>query len=235
MQPVVFNFKNHSVRQVTLNGEPGFVAKDVAEALGYKWAGIRSVQHVPSEWRGVESVSTPSGNQDMHILTEQGLYFFLGRSDKQAAIPFQKWLAGDVLPAIRKTGAYVSPTAEPVQTWTDPSYQQCEQCELETKKFIWTLQGRLLAKDQLWNDIRKYHAKNLNNKEIGKLVGLGRAALRRQMKVMEECGLLCPRNQRELAKMHGPDLWHRYAIPMVYGVTAQQVKQLRQIGQREGK
>lgn len=173
MEPVVFTFKNRVVRQVTINDEPGFVAKDVAEALGYNWNGKSRIAHIPAEWRGVTSVVTPSGTQEMHVLTEQGLYFFLGRSDKTAAIPFQKWLAGEVLPSIRKTGSYISPVADPIPTMQGPSSHQCERCELENRKFIWHLQGRLLAKDQLWNDIRKYHAKNLNNKEIGKLVGLG--------------------------------------------------------------
>jgi phage antirepressor YoqD-like protein len=45
----------------------------------------------------------------MLTISEQGLYFFLGRSDKPAAIPMQKWVAGEVLPAIRKTGAYAVP------------------------------------------------------------------------------------------------------------------------------
>lgn len=107
--PVVFNFSHSfSVRIIMRDGEPWFVAKDVAEALDYAWAGIRNVQHVPEEWRGVESVSTPSGEQQMHVLSEQGLYFFLGRSDKPKALPFQKWLAGEVLPSIRKTGAYIA-------------------------------------------------------------------------------------------------------------------------------
>lgn len=48
----------------------------------------------------------------MVCLTEQGLYFFLGRSDKPKALPFQKWLAGEVLPAIRRTGRYVAPSAQ---------------------------------------------------------------------------------------------------------------------------
>ena len=80
---------------------------DVALALGYQWAGIRNIQHVPVEWRRVESVSTlRRGMQESWFLSEQGLYFFLGRSDKPGALPFQKWLAGEVLPAIRKTGGY---------------------------------------------------------------------------------------------------------------------------------
>jgi hypothetical protein len=47
----------------------------------------------------------------MLCLSEQGLYFFLSRSDKPAALPFQKWIAGEVIPAIRKTGTYVRANA----------------------------------------------------------------------------------------------------------------------------
>ena len=45
----------------------------------------------------------------MHCLSEPGLYFFLGRSDKPKALPFQKWVAGEVIPTIRKTGEYKMP------------------------------------------------------------------------------------------------------------------------------
>lgn len=107
-----FSFQSNEIRIVVDdNGNLWYVAKDVAEALGYQWAGIRNVQHVPEEWRGVESVSTPSGTQEMWCLSEQGLYFFLGRSDKPLAVPFQKWLAGDVVPSIRRTGSYGAPSA----------------------------------------------------------------------------------------------------------------------------
>jgi hypothetical protein len=94
------------------SGNLWFVAKDIATALGYEWNGASRISHVPAHWRGVTSVVTPSGNQDMLCLSEQGLYFFLARSDKPAALPFQKWLAGEVLPAIRKSGVYKAPKAE---------------------------------------------------------------------------------------------------------------------------
>lgn len=106
-----FPFVAQSIRVVLINDEPWFVAKDVAIALDMTWSGNRVV-HVPEEWRGVTSVVTPSGNQNMAILSEQGLYFFLGRSDKPKALPFQKWIAGEVLPAIRKTGRYVAAPAQ---------------------------------------------------------------------------------------------------------------------------
>ena len=106
------------VRVVEKDGEPWFVAKDVCEALGYQWKASATVGHVPDEWRGVYSVQTPSGEQEMLTLSEQGLYFFLGRSDKPAALPFQKWLAGDVLPSIRKNGSYGKGILMP--NFTDP-------------------------------------------------------------------------------------------------------------------
>ncbi|WP_267885715.1 BRO-N domain-containing protein, partial [Xylella fastidiosa] len=105
---IPFDFHSHVVRVVMRDGNPWFVAKDIAEALEYRWNASKSISHVPSEWRGVESVSTPSGQQEVIVISEPGLYFFLGRSDKPKALPFQKWLAGEVLPSIRKTGSYTA-------------------------------------------------------------------------------------------------------------------------------
>lgn len=108
----IMEFENHPVRMWQDDkGGLIIVAKDVAEALGYTWDGHR-VDHVPTEWKGMVSVTTPGGTQSMLTLTEQGLYFFLGRSDKPAALPFQKWLAGEVLPSIRKTGGYQAKGAQ---------------------------------------------------------------------------------------------------------------------------
>ena len=107
-----FAFEEQLVRcRLDERGEPWFVAKDVALALGYQWKGISTIGHVPEEWRGVYSVQTPSGTQPMLTLSEQGLYFFVARSDKPRALPFQKWLAGEVLPSLRRTGRYALPEA----------------------------------------------------------------------------------------------------------------------------
>jgi anti-repressor protein len=101
-----FNFSNQSIRVIMVNGNPWWCAKDVAEALGCTWCGTSSIKHVPDQWTGVYSVPTPSGIQEMICLSEQGLYFFLGRSDKPKALPFQMWISGDIIPQIRKTGSY---------------------------------------------------------------------------------------------------------------------------------
>lgn len=117
VQLTPFTFDERQVRVIQgEDGDPRFVAKDVAEALGYTWKGQSgSLGHVPEEWKGVCSVQTPSGRQQMAALTEQGLYFFVARSDKPKALPFQKWLAGEVLPAIRQTGGYQLPAIQPDQ------------------------------------------------------------------------------------------------------------------------
>jgi prophage antirepressor-like protein len=118
-----FDFESKPVRTLTIGGEPWWVAKDVAEALGYPETSnpARLFAHVPEEWRGVNPIdslgcevnpihltSRARKTQDMLCLSEQGLYFFLGRSDKPAALPFQKWIAGEVIPSIRKTGGYAA-------------------------------------------------------------------------------------------------------------------------------
>ena len=102
----LYNYNGLKLRVIIIDSRPWFVAKDVADVLGYVWNGTRTVEHVPAQWRGVESVPTPYGNQEMAVLSEQGLYFFLNRSDKSGAVPFQMWVSGDVLPSIRQTGSY---------------------------------------------------------------------------------------------------------------------------------
>ena len=107
---IPFSFESKEIRTVNDNGEVWVVAKDVAEALGYTWKGpADNLGHVPEKWKGVRSVRTPGGSQEMAVLSEQGLYFFLGRSDKPKALPFQMWIAGEVLPQIRRTGSYGKP------------------------------------------------------------------------------------------------------------------------------
>jgi len=92
------------------DGDFWFCAKDIATALGYNSTNMPSVfAAVPVEWKGSRPIATLGGVQEMLTLSEAGLYFFLGRSDKSKALPYQKWVAGEVIPAIRKTGEYKLP------------------------------------------------------------------------------------------------------------------------------
>ena len=105
----VFTFEGLQLRTVEEDGEIWFVAKDIAQALEYSYWQPNIVAHVPEIWKGIKRINTPGGEQEMLCLKEQGVYFFLGRSDKKKALPYQMWIAGDVVPSIRKHGMYVTP------------------------------------------------------------------------------------------------------------------------------
>ena len=105
----VFNNGDFRVRTIESGSEIWFVAKDVAEALEYSYWQPNIVAHVPEVWKGIKRINTPGGYQEMLCLTENGVYFFLGRSDKPKAIPYQMWIAGEVVPSIRKHGMYATP------------------------------------------------------------------------------------------------------------------------------
>ena len=105
----IFSNEEFQVRTIEDNGEIWFVAKDVAEALEYSYWQPNIVAHVPEVWKGIKRINTPGGYQEMLCLTENGVYFFLGRSDKKKALPYQIWIAGDVVPSIRKHGMYATP------------------------------------------------------------------------------------------------------------------------------
>ena len=107
----VFTFEGVQLRTVEEDSEIWFVAKDIAQALEYNLDGgmKKYFTHVPEIWKGGKRISTPGGEQEMLCLKEQGVYFFLGRSDKKKALPYQMWIAGDVVPSIRKHGMYATP------------------------------------------------------------------------------------------------------------------------------
>jgi prophage antirepressor-like protein len=93
-----------------------FIAKDITDALDYATFQPNLIGSVPAKWKGLNPIKTIRGVLDVWTLTEEGVNFFCFRSDKPRALPFQEWLAGDVLPQIAKTGKYEErqPVAAPV-------------------------------------------------------------------------------------------------------------------------
>ena len=98
------------IRTVTVNGEPWFVGKDVAEALGYSEPRSAVSKKVDDTDRGVAKMETPSGTQDMTIVNESGLYALIFGSKLESAKRFKHWVTSEVLPSIRKTGSYNLPS-----------------------------------------------------------------------------------------------------------------------------
>lgn len=111
-----FAFGENLVRvHLDENNEPWFVAKDVATILGYRDA-YNMARMLDEDERGTRFVSTLGGMQEMVVISEPGLYAVCLRSERPEAKPFRKWVTGEVLPAIRKSGIYVMPAPERAKT-----------------------------------------------------------------------------------------------------------------------
>lgn len=95
------------VRTVEMNGDVWLVGKDVATALGYKNPRDAIARHVDAEDKGVVKHDTPSGEQEMVIINESGLYSLVFSSKMPNAKRFRRWVTSEVLPSIRKHGGYI--------------------------------------------------------------------------------------------------------------------------------
>ena len=112
----VFNSEEFGqIRTMVIDGEPWFVGKDVAEALGYERPTDTVRKRVDDEDRGISKMETPSGQQEMTIINESGLYTLVLGSKLDSAKRFKRWVTSEVLPAIRKTGSYNKPMTEAEQ------------------------------------------------------------------------------------------------------------------------
>ena len=110
----IFNSNLHpefgDLRTLTIDGEPWFVGKDVAVALGYgtgKSLANAVARHVAVEDKGVTEMMTPGGKQKTTIINESGLYSLILGSKLEKAKEFKHWVTAEVLPTIRKTGGYI--------------------------------------------------------------------------------------------------------------------------------
>lgn len=101
------NSENKTIRTVMVSDEPMFVAKDVFDVLEISWEGKKSLEQLPESWQRVGKLPTHRrGKQSFLLISEAGLYKIAFRSNKPEADRFTNWVAGEVLPQIRKTGSY---------------------------------------------------------------------------------------------------------------------------------
>ena len=99
------------IRSMEIGGEPWFVGKDVATALGYSNPRKAMGDHVDSEDKGVTKCDTLGGTQNLTIINESGLYSLILGSKLDGAKRFKRWVTSEVLPSIRKTGKYSADSA----------------------------------------------------------------------------------------------------------------------------
>jgi len=106
----VFNFKENNVRVISDdNGTPLFVANDVAQALGYVEANRAVRQHCKGGAKHT-TLSTDGGNQKLRVIYEPDVYRLIFGSKLESATQFQDWVFEEVLPTIRQTGSFATPT-----------------------------------------------------------------------------------------------------------------------------
>lgn len=105
----IFNHPSFGdIRTVSIDNEPWFVGKDVAVVLGYRIPHKAIYDHVDIEDKRVFQIGTPSGEQNMIVINESGLYSLILSSKRPNAKEFKRWVTSEVLPSIRKHGAYLT-------------------------------------------------------------------------------------------------------------------------------
>ncbi|MER0074402.1 phage antirepressor KilAC domain-containing protein [Corynebacterium sp. KPL3739] len=115
-----FDFQGHEVRVLVDDGEPRWVASDVAKVLGYA-AAKDMTRMLDADEKGRQIVPTLGGEQEMTVITEAGLYACILKSRVPAAREFKRWVTHEVLPSIRKRGGYLTAEAAE-QALTDPDF-----------------------------------------------------------------------------------------------------------------
>ena len=140
------------VRTVTIDGEPWFVGKDVALVLGYKNPQEAIRTHVYDEDKGVSEILTPGGKQSVPIINESGLYSLVMSSKLPGAKEFKRWVTSEVLPSIRKHGAYMTPeTLQAAILNPDTMIQLCQQLKdaQEKNRELSVTNSRLTVENQI--------------------------------------------------------------------------------------
>lgn len=104
-----FNFEGNEVRTVLINDEPYFVGKDIADVLGYLNTRDALSKHVDEEDKNSVAIHDGNkGNPNQVVINESGMYSLVLSSKLPNAKKFKRWVTNEVLPSIRKHGAYMT-------------------------------------------------------------------------------------------------------------------------------
>lgn len=178
-------FKNPEfgeIRTVEVNNEPWFVGKDVASVLGYKDTVNALKAHVDEDEKAGWQITTQFGVKETTIINESGLYSLILSSKLPTAKKFKRWVTSEVLPTIRKHGAYMTPeTLQEAILNPDMMIQLCQQLKAEQDKnaVLKAVNSRLTVDNQIMQPKADYFDelvdRNLNTgiRETAKMYGIG--------------------------------------------------------------
>ena len=143
MTPQLFKFKDQQVHTVTIDNEPYFVGNDVSTILGYSNYRNAVSNHVDEDDKLRTQIEYAGQDRNMTVINESGLYSLILGSKLPQAKEFKHWVTSEVLPAIRKHGAYMtSAKIEEVLTDPDTIIQLATQLKQERE-------GRLIAEQKV--------------------------------------------------------------------------------------
>ena len=200
-----WNFEDHEVRTVEIDGEPWFVGKDVATVLGYQNGSKALSDHVDEEDKLNNESLSSLGQRGGWLINESGLYSLILSSKLPNAKAFKRWVTSEVLPTIRKTGSYTYRRTNPneekalqiqeMDTRIRMSEQFLKLAEIETtlsknyRDILISKSVEVLAGEQLL-PLPKVTQKTYSAKEVGEMLGvtaqrIGRIANLNKMKTDE--------------------------------------------------
>lgn len=132
----IFNHPDFGeVRTVTIDDEPWFVGKDVAQVLGYQNPSKAILDHVDAEDKLNNDSLLSLGQRGGWLINESGLYSLVLSSKLPGAKEFKRWVTSEILPSIRKHGAYMTPeTLQAAILNPDTMIQLCQQLKNEQEK-----------------------------------------------------------------------------------------------------
>lgn len=184
-----FAYNGDSIRTTVIDGEPWFVAKDVAIILAYRDAASLTRQLDPDE-KGTQILSTPGGPQQFSIVNEPGLYraivlrqsAYVRDPDTRRAIgDFQRWVTHTVLPEIRRTGAYGSMLPSTFSEALELAAQQAKAIE-QAEKRLADAAPKVEAYERLMDSDGTY-----SMLAVAKILRIGRTTLFRRLR---DCGVI---------------------------------------------
>ena len=206
--PSLFNFGDHKVRVVEIDGNPWFVAADVLQCLGIYISGGRpnptmAVRTLNPEEVCVKTFYTDARSRPLTVISESGLYKITLRAQRKnpAAAKFQDWVTKEVLPAIRKDGAYVM-GEEKVRTG-----------ELSEDEFILKAMNILTAKVERLRTERDAYAAEYDTVSMAEYVSSNHVYVKQSVrnkiaaaarKLADQEGIVIQKEHRVIETSHGP-------------------------------
>ena len=162
-----------NVRTLTIDGDPWFVGKDIAECLGYSKARNAISSHVDNEDKKDAPIQgTLGGTQTMKVVNESGVYSLIFGSKLESAKKFKKWVTSEVLPSLRKTGTYTVVATQPSAT-SSIIVQPMSDIELPKATNTWYLKNRKRIRELCdLMDIERRTLYHLILTEIGKTIDI---------------------------------------------------------------